>query len=343
MEKELVSIIVPIYNGEKYIEKCIKSINRQTYKEIEIVVINDGSTDKTKKILEQLGRKQKNITIFHEKENRGTAVCKNIGIQHSKGKYIFFVDSDDTIEENAINEMLNILKKNKGDAIRTTYVFDYDGKIVKGNEKIEKTIFTHNRKDALIQKFLLDQIHGFCSGVFLLKKDLIIKNNIRFKEDMTIMEDFIFLLEIIKNSNITITSDLVTLYYYQNNAGLTKSYQNIEKRWYNIKVRLDYTIKIIQQYKSLEKYQEDSIRYLISMYIKSTKYIFLKKADLQEERQNVEDLKKIVNNLINKYQIDTNKFNLICKIIYYFLNKEKTRSLHVMFAVLDKVERIRNR
>ncbi|MCI8471341.1 MAG: glycosyltransferase family 2 protein [Clostridia bacterium] len=343
MKKELVSIIVPVYNGEKYIEKCIESINKQTYKEIEIIVINDGSTDKTKEILEEISMKQKNMTILNKKENKGTAICKNIGIQHSKGKYIFFVDSDDTITEDAINKMLNLLKKNNGDAIRTTYRFDYNGKIVKGNEKIENIAFAQNRKVELIQKFLLDQIHGFCSGVFLLKKDIIIKNNIRFKEDMTIMEDFIFLLEIIKNSNVIVTSDLVTLYYYQNNAGLTKSYQDIEKRWYNIKVRLDYTIKIIQKYKSLEKYQEDSIRYLVSMYIKSTKYIFLKKVDIQEERQNVKNLKKNVNDLINGYQIDTNKFNLICKIIYYFLNKEKTKSLHIMFGVLDKVERIRNR
>lgn len=320
MKKELVSIIVPVYNGEKYIEKCIESINKQTYKEIEIIVINDGSTDKTKEILEEISMKQKNMTILNKKENKGTAICKNIGIQHSKGKYIFFVDSDDTITEDAINKMLNLLKKNNGDAIRTTYRFDYNGKIVKGNEKIENIAFAQNRKVELIQKFLLDQIHGFCSGVFLLKKDIIIKN-----------------------SNVIVTSDLVTLYYYQNNAGLTKSYQDIEKRWYNIKVRLDYTIKIIQKYKSLEKYQEDSIRYLVSMYIKSTKYIFLKKVDIQEERQNVKNLKKNVNDLINGYQIDTNKFNLICKIIYYFLNKEKTKSLHIMFGVLDKVERIRNR
>ena len=184
MKKELVSIIVPVYNGEKYIEKCIESINKQTYKEIEIIVINDGSTDKTKEILEEISMKQKNMTILNKKENKGTAICKNIGIQHSKGKYIFFVDSDDTITEDAINKMLNLLKKNNGDAIRTTYRFDYNGKIVKGNEKIENIAFAQNRKVELIQKFLLDQIHGFCSGVFLLKKDIIIKNNIRFKEDM---------------------------------------------------------------------------------------------------------------------------------------------------------------
>lgn len=339
MEKELVSVIIPVYNGEKYIEKCLQSIQKQTYQEIEIIVINDGSTDKTKQILEKIANKEKIACILQEKENKGTALCKNKAIKHSKGKYIFFVDSDDTIKEDAIEKMLILLKKNEADAIRTTYVFDYNGKLVNGKEQIENAIFTQNTKEELIQKLLLDEIHGFCSGVFLFKKDIIIENNITFKEDMTIMEDFIFLVEILKNSNVVVTSNLVTLYYYQNSNGLTKSYQNIEKRWYNIEVRLQYTLELIQEYKSLEKYQEEIMRYLVTMYIKSTKYIFIQKISKQEAQEKIKRLKKIVNDRVEQYKIDKSKFNLISKLIYQLLDKEKVNILSVSLRLLNTIKR----
>lgn len=339
MEKELVSVIIPVYNGEKYIEKCLQSIQKQTYQEIEIIVINDGSSDKTKKILEEIANKEKISCILQEEENKGTAVCKNKAIKHSKGKYIFFVDSDDTIKEDAIEKMMTVLKKNKADAIRTTYLFDYEGKLVEGKEQIENAIFIKDTKKDLIQKLLVDEIHGFCSGVFLFKKDIMIKNNITFQEDMTIMEDFIFLVEIIKNSDVVVTSNLVTLYYYQNSNGLTKSYQDIEKRWYNIEVRLQYTLKLIQKYPSLEKYQEEIMRYLITMYIKSTKYIFIQKINKQEAQNKIKRLKKIVNDRIEQYQIDISKFNLISKVIYQLLNKERVGMLSTSFRILNTIKK----
>ena len=96
-QEELISIIIPIYNAEKYIERCINSLKNQTYKNIEIICINDGSTDNSLNILKRIAITDNRITII-EQENKGVSVARNKGIESAKGKYIMFLDADDWFE-----------------------------------------------------------------------------------------------------------------------------------------------------------------------------------------------------------------------------------------------------
>ena len=104
MTEELISIIVPAYNASKYIEKCLNSILSQTYKNFEIIVVNDGSTDNTLDILKKCSEQSDKIKIVAQK-NKGVSAARNNGLEHAKGQYIAFVDADDTLEQEFLERM----------------------------------------------------------------------------------------------------------------------------------------------------------------------------------------------------------------------------------------------
>ena len=109
-----VSIIVPIYNAEKWLEKCINSIIKQLYHNIEILLVNDGSTDKSLEICQKFAKKDNRIIII-DKPNEGVSKSRNIGIEKATGEYIKFVDSDDWLEENTCEELVELIEKEKTD------------------------------------------------------------------------------------------------------------------------------------------------------------------------------------------------------------------------------------
>ena len=123
-DEDLISIIVPVYNTEKYLEQCLKSLINQTYKNIEIIVVNDGSTDQSLDILNKYSFKDNRIKLYSQK-NQGISAARNTALEHINGKYIMFVDSDDWIEINTCETALHELKKNDSDIVMWAYKRDY--------------------------------------------------------------------------------------------------------------------------------------------------------------------------------------------------------------------------
>ena len=123
-----VSIIIPVYNNEKYIEKCIHSVLNQTFGELEIIAVNDGSTDESGKILKNLEREDVRIILL-EQNNQGVAAARNLGVKKSTGKYITFVDGDDYLKNDYIEKMYDLAEKESLDMVISglTYV-DESGK-----------------------------------------------------------------------------------------------------------------------------------------------------------------------------------------------------------------------
>lgn len=110
--KDLVSVVIPIYNVEKYLRKCIETVIDQTYTNIEIILVNDGSTDNSLQICNQFKEKDKRIKVINKK-NGGLSDARNVGIKNAQGKYICFIDSDDFISEKYIEELHNLIVENK--------------------------------------------------------------------------------------------------------------------------------------------------------------------------------------------------------------------------------------
>ena len=124
----MISVVVNVYNGEKYIKKCLDSITNQTYKDLEILVINDGSTDDTERVVKSI--KDKRIRLINQK-NMGLSLSRNVAIEKFKGDYIFFVDSDDFIEKDTIEYLYNLSIKNNSllTMCQSLDIFDYNYKV----------------------------------------------------------------------------------------------------------------------------------------------------------------------------------------------------------------------
>lgn len=182
-----VSVIIPIYNTQKYLSRCLDSILHQTEPDLEILLVDDGSTDDSGRICDAYARKDKRFCVLH-KENGGVSSARNAGMDRMTGDYCCFVDSDDYICENYISVLLNNLK---------AYCCDISVcGLAKTNasENSERVTVLKQREAQLSLFNETDGIKGYIGGK-LFKTDIIKKNNIKFDESQTLAEDLLFLFD----------------------------------------------------------------------------------------------------------------------------------------------------
>ena len=198
--KPLVSIIVPIYNVEPYLKKCIDSIIKQTLTNIEIILVNDGSTDNCGKIIDEYAKKDNRIIALH-KENGGQASARNMGLEIARGKYVGFVDSDDWIELDMYEKLYNSVQQTDSDmgvCSRRTYSdkneLQYEGKIKKENIDL---------KEIGINTYIATRLlKGHTLVVYnkIYKKQIIIDNNLIFDSVKDVgSEDTLFNYKVLQN------------------------------------------------------------------------------------------------------------------------------------------------
>jgi len=192
---KLVSVIIPVFNCEDYIRVCILSVINQTYSNLEIIVINDGSTDNSEYIINQLSLEEPRLKYF-KKENGGPSSSKNYGIQKAKGDFITFVDSDDWIDSTMIQKLLEKLVDQGSDFSCCAYNFHIDDKTIKSF--IDHQIISTNPKENFMN--LISNYSNPLSGIpyggaaKLFKKSILIKNKIEFDEHVHLTEDVKFLI-----------------------------------------------------------------------------------------------------------------------------------------------------
>lgn len=187
MKEIKISIIIPVYNTEKYLERCLTSIVEQSLKEIEIIIVNDGSPDNSNEIIEKFKIKDERI-ISINKKNSGLSAARNTGIKISKGEYILHIDSDDWIEKNYFERMYLKAKKDNLDIVISDIYFDFDNGNVRYKKDLninENTILTN-----------IDYINYFFGNKItpavwnkLIKRELYVKNKILHPENVTLGED----------------------------------------------------------------------------------------------------------------------------------------------------------
>lgn len=213
--KTKVSVIVPIYNSESYIDKCIQSIINQTIKDIEIILVDDGSTDKSIEIINKYAEKDKRITAIKQK-NEGISSARNYGISVATGDFITFVDSDDFIEKDMLESLYNTAIDNNCDVI-------FSGiKIVNGSNDI-KYKFNGNskvyKKEEVFKLFYFDKepfSPNYATGK-LIKNNIC--NKVKFREDIFLMEDTLFSVELFMNCSNNIMYIDRHLYNYVQRIG----------------------------------------------------------------------------------------------------------------------------
>lgn len=255
MKDEKISIIVPVYNSEKYIEKCIQSIINQTYKNIEIIIINDGSTDKTLDILNDI--KDNRIIIFSQ-ENAGVSSARNFGIEKCTTKYFMFVDSDDTIEKDAVVLLYNAMIENDCDIVMGNVEYSQLGTLVLTEDRYE---YLFNNK---IKYFMT------CWNK-LMKKELF--NSLKYP-NLKIAEDDYLIHHLLYETKKMVIIPNKTYNYRENKKGLSKS----KLKYYKYAI---YAIK--DRYLFFQNTEYEKIAYKLYMNFCINTYCKLKEKNIKEK------------------------------------------------------------
>ena len=183
-----VSIIVPAYNVEQYIEKCLETLVNQTLEDIEIIVVNDGSTDKTKQKIEQFEEKYPEKIKHVEKPNGGLSDARNYGLLYAEGKYIGFVDSDDYVELNMFEEMYNKAEQENSDMVECDFIWEYPHK-----QRLDIGKIYNNKKEAFVYARVV-------AWNKLIKRETLEKAGIRFPKGLR-YEDTEFFYKLLPSLN----------------------------------------------------------------------------------------------------------------------------------------------
>lgn len=329
---EKVSIIVPVYNTEKYLKRCLESIINQTYKNIEIICINDGSTDGSEKILREYASKE-NRMIVKTVQNGGVSRARNIAIKESTGNFIMFIDSDDYIELNMVEEMLKTIQKRKADIVRCTNFLEREDGTV---EKIEEYTIKNKliEKDEINKDILLDIITGRMltySCVLIVKKEVILSTNL-FNEKLKILEDKLFYLELFINAEKIYFLDVPLYHYIINPESCTKSKKIVTRNMYNLLNGWYYMKKTLEKTTlcDVQLYKKLNTQYLIGI----TGYLY------ETYKYNKSEFKKTYNDLINddkfkniitNYNID--EFGIHIKISINLIIKKHYTLLRIFYFI----------
>lgn len=313
MGKEYVSVIVPVYNSFEHIEGCLESICNQTYQNLEIIVVNDGSKDKSYEKCLKKAQQDKRIKIFNT-ENKGVSHARNYGLSKASGEYIKFIDADDTMTFNSIEFMLNNMKCSNTDMVVCGYVRVLP-EIKLWNDRLERPGIYDNRKYLL--NTLKDPGHHYYGVVWnkLYKRKIIEKNLIKFREDVTLGEDFIFNLNYLKYTQSVLVLKNKLYYYNCLNSGSLSRY---DKNIGICKTELENRNKIFQVYKNvfieLDLYNENKKRvqrywllYLaMNLYYIKYEFNFWNKDDLEKWKQILQnscEIKKCINT-VSKFKME---------------------------------------
>lgn len=211
-----VSVIIPVYNTSKYLDKCLNSLINQTLKDIEFIFVNDGSTDNSCEIIKKWMKKDKRIILLN-KENGGQASARNLGLKKSRGEYIAFLDSDDYVDYNMYDIMYQEAVKNDLDIVLCNYYFDYNNKIVENKKIFDKTRII-NQKEYIIST------PSPCNKI--IKKEYLDKSSFSFPEGF-IYEDYASIpLLGINNPKIKYLNKCLYYYYQSDNSTLRKDKYN---------------------------------------------------------------------------------------------------------------------
>lgn len=235
-----VSVIIPVYNVEKYLKQCLDSVVNQTLKDVEIIVINDSSTDNSLLIVQEYANKYKNIKLIN-KQNEGCYKARNVGLEAATGEYIAFLDSDDYVEPNIYEKLYLKAKETDADIVSSNYYILQDNKL-KLVDFSSSTALLGKSNNSLVgaENILLDAI--IWSRIF--KRQMLVDKQIKFHSDIYMADDaFFHIVTMLNSKKIFYIPDVLYTYRVSRKDSITSSYN--ERNFDCIKVAkkiMDYAI-----------------------------------------------------------------------------------------------------
>lgn len=317
-----ISIIVPIYKAETYIHRCLDSIINQTFKDFELILVDDGSPDKSGEICDEYAAKDKRIKVIHKK-NGGVASARQCGINIAIGEYTIHADPDDWMELNMLECMYKAIKKTKADLLITDLFYNKRAAEIYGKQPIQSTDQEH------IMRLILSELNrGLCNK--LIKSNIYKKSNIKFLEGIDYGEDLVFWIQILQINNLKISYLPKAFYHYDlytNSNSITK---NSNKK---IAENLNKLISNINRLVPI-KYEKEKKQLLLDILA----HVFFEGMDIIQYKNILKSCKEGINNLqyskINKLFLNLSYYN---KKLAYNLYSIK-RDFHFLLKKISGTE-----
>lgn len=326
----LISLIVPIYNGEKHIDAFMDQYLEQKYSNLELVIVNDGSIDNTLMILEKYINKIPQIKVYSQ-ENKGPSVARNNGIKHASGEYVIFADVDDYIYPDYVSGLYGLLKKTSADVAFCNYkkVVKIDRETVLQNDNLSDGVIEFNHIQAINDFNYRRHLTGY-SYLKLIKKSIF--NDIKFPEDIVYGEDFVFTYNLLKKVEKVVYSENIGYLYFQNMESATHIKRDNTKRYQDAwKVHMTYLDDVKVKYPGLVK---GAIAKCYLLAINNTTRIFDKKRDVIFLRELYSFIKKYSKVVFTDFEskkmvrflgllgmISPKGVCIMCKYIFCFMEK----------------------
>lgn len=328
---ELVSVIVPVYNVEKYLARCIQSVCGQSYQGLEIILVDDGSKDKSGVICDEYAEQDGRIKVIH-KENGGLGDARNAGVEKAEGKYLLFVDSDDRIHENLVRDTVETAEKNQADMV----IFDYIGEEENGNLTDRFTFpFSVNRVIEVAEEKEL--IMRSCSAVNkLIRRELWKESGFQFPKGRY-YEDLATIPKVMTKTKKIVYLPEVYYYYLMRDGSIMHS-RNFEKNYEDRTWAVDQLLEYFERENLIETYRNE-LEYLV---FENTYFVPSKEIVLNDRKS--EYLKKFRDYAYNKFpQMNENyyvqqiagKDKILLKLLQY--------RMYGMMVLMSQLRRMKDR
>ena len=318
-----ISIILPVYNSGKTLDRCICSILIQSYKNFELIIINDSSKDNSGQIINKYLRKDNRIILINNNENKGVSKSRNLGIEKATGELITFIDSDDYYENDALKKMCDMITENNVDAVRFSFnrIEENNKSSIIYNTKYANTIL--KKEDIVL--FESDLINNRLQAyLWLLITKTDIAKKIKFDENLGMMEDTLWYYNFIKNiSNIYFSNEILYNYCISTNSASNSAKNAIR----NIKNMLYMQEKYYELFNNQEQKLKEAYTSLLCVIIENIFKIENSRISNETKKDFYNEIK---NNQSLKIIVDNTNFKLIRQdriIIIKLLNKNKFKTL----------------
>lgn len=311
-----VCVVIPIYNGELYLERCLSSIFKQTYKNIKVICINDGSTDSSLSILNSFKDK---IVIINQ-ENKGVSSARNLGLDYIfknfKDCYISFIDCDDYVDSNYFEMLVKMLEDNSSDIVCTSFLYQYNNKSKKFNQISDDKIFSSFEANKILLKDETVQSHSHCK-LFVSK----VWDNVRFPENISWMEDQATIFKTFNLADKIFISNYAGYHYWQEGQSACRSSISNKKVIQSIKGYMipyfydDFNYSPIEC-EEIKKVSGNALANVFLMMISRFKRNFASSEELKE----IKLIKKCIKeNKVVKLYHPTNKKEKNKRFVYLYL------------------------
>lgn len=321
----LVSVIIPVYNVSEYLEICLDSIVNQTYKDLQIIIVNDGSADNSAEIAKGFADRDKRIQLIHQ-ENKGVSVARNNGMKNAKGKYLFFVDADDRITSNAVELLINRIKNDDTDLVCAGY-YEVNLQFPKG---LKLNDFTKEQQDTIInqsdfQKNLFNGVSGVLWAKLFRREffenyNLCLNPEINFSEDLLLVIEYSFYVK-----KVSVISDSIYYYNRLNEFGLSRKLK--ESNINDLKLTNQKILEFSDKLKSLD----------IIEIIKNREINFLIQY-LKQNITNYQSFRKAINHVYMHFDSDLIKLAYKKSNCNYFLTLIKYKIYYLSYILLKSEE-----